>query len=45
MNVTNQDTVLSKGTTLGHGELDVSANAINDQKTRPRQKQGVCKQL
>jgi len=45
MNVTNQDQVLSEGTTIGHGEPAVCAAAIDDQKHEPRWKQGLCKQL
>jgi len=45
MNVTNQDEVLSEGTTIGHGEPDAWAAAIDDQKHEPRWKQGLCKQL
>ena len=45
MNVTNQDQVLSEGTTVGHGQPAVWAATIDDQKPEPRWKQGLCKQL
>jgi hypothetical protein len=45
MNVTNQDQVLSEGTTIGHGEPAVWPAAIDDQKHEPRRKQGLCKKL
>jgi len=45
MNVTNQDQVLSEGTSIGHGQPAVCAAAIDDQKHESRWKQGLCKQL
>jgi hypothetical protein len=45
MNVTNQDQMMSEGTTIGHGEPAVWATTIDDQKPEPRQKRGLCKQL
>jgi hypothetical protein len=45
MNVTNEDQVLSEGTTTGHREPALWAATIDDQKPKPRQKQGLCKQL
>jgi len=35
MNVTNQDQVLSEGTTIGHGESAVWATKIEDQEPKP----------
>jgi hypothetical protein len=35
MNVTNQDQVLSEGTTIGHGEPAMWAATISDQKPEP----------
>jgi hypothetical protein len=44
MNATNQDQVLSEGTTVGHGQPAVWAATIGDQKPEPQWKQGRCKQ-
>jgi hypothetical protein len=45
MNVTNQDQVLSEGTTIAHGEPKVWAATIDDQKPESRQNKGFCKEL
>jgi hypothetical protein len=45
MNVTNQDQVLSEGTSIGHREPGVLAATIKDQKPEPRQNKELCKQL
>jgi hypothetical protein len=45
MNVTNQDQVLSEGTTIAHGEPTVWAATIDDQKPESRQNMGFCKEL
>jgi hypothetical protein len=44
MNVTNQDQVLSEGTTIGHGEPAMWAAVIDDREPEPRRNQGLCKQ-
>ena len=45
MNVTNEDQVLSEVTTIGHGELAVWAETIEDQEPEPRQNKQFSKQL
>jgi hypothetical protein len=45
MNVTNQDQVLSEGTTIGQVEPAIWAAVIDDREPEPRRKQGFCKQL
>jgi len=44
MNVTNQDQVLSEGTTIGHGDSAVWAANIEDQEPEPRQYKQLSKQ-
>jgi hypothetical protein len=41
MNVTNQDQVLSEGTTIGHYEQAMLAAAIDDWEPEPRGKQAL----
>jgi hypothetical protein len=45
MNVTNQDQMMSEGTTIGHGEPAVWAATIDDQGPGLRRERGLCKQL
>jgi hypothetical protein len=45
MNVTNQDQVLSEGTTIGHGKPVTWAASVDNQEQPPRRTRGLSKEL